>query len=134
MTTPHESAALDAHGVTRSDELPAVHDDVPQTPPRAGSPRAALLMSIGSVAVPALSWLGVSVAGTVSSSTGNALLLVTLLSCILGFAAFVMGVIARHDTRGVIAIVISVVGFVVSLGTLMLFALAMMLSGLNAAL
>lgn len=97
-------------------------------------PTAALALAVGSLVAPLVMWAVINAVHTVSSGAVGGLFLLLLLSCGAALVAFVMGIIGRHDGRGALAIAVSILGGLVSLGSLGAIGLAMAFAGMNAAL
>lgn len=93
---------------------------------------AGLVLSSCSVAVPIVTWFAVP--DSVSGETVSRLATVALMSCFAALFGFIAGIVGRHDPRGVLAIVLSILGGLLSMALAGLMGLALALGGVNAGL
>ncbi len=94
--------------------------------------RVALALAAASVVIPAVIWLVMFALGTVSSGVVGPLVILCSSSCLAALAGLIAGIAARKEKRGIIAIVSSLLGGALSLGTLFGMALAMAVGGTDA--
>jgi hypothetical protein len=92
---------------------------------------AALALSLCSVLASVALWFFFP---TVSSDAVGGLVAVGFASCFAALFGFVAGVLGRHRAAGVIAILVSIVGGILSLLAVAMLGLALALGGLNGAL
>jgi ACR3 family arsenite efflux pump ArsB len=113
---------------------PRAHPSARPDPPDRSVPTVALALALGSLIAPILMWAIVSAMHTVSSDAVGGLVLLMFASCGAALFGFIMGIIGRHDGRGATAIGVSILGGLVSLGSLFAIGMAMAFAGMNAGL
>lgn len=94
---------------------------------------AGLVLSLCSVAAPALIWMSTS-GKLLSGDAVSGLAFLSLVSCMAALAGLIAGIVGRHDGRGVLAIVVSILGGALSFLTFAGMALALAFGAMNAGL
>lgn len=95
---------------------------------------AGLMSSCFSVVASAVIWVWLALQDSVSGATVNGFAILALVGCLAAVVGVIAGIIGRHDVRGVVAIVVGILGGLVAFVTAGFMGLALAFGGMSAGL